>query len=91
MTTFRHKALPCPACSYSLDASTAITGNGAPEPRDFTICWQCGEMLVFTATMGLRGATLTELAELMGEQPEEFQTLMDACHGIQKAKSLTWN
>lgn len=70
-SVLRHRALPCPACGYQSDAlgdPTAPAGTTLNEPADgdYTICFNCGQVFVFSVTAfgtALREPTLAELAE----------------------------
>lgn len=39
--THRHAPDRCPWCGYLVDAATNVTGEGAPEPGDLTLCVKC--------------------------------------------------
>ncbi len=39
----------CPFCGRLLDAATSLEHVDAPKPGDFTVCFDCGALLRFTA------------------------------------------
>lgn len=55
---FERMRLPeshCPACGYLMDAATPVDGGkDGPTPGDFSVCLNCGEMLVYEAGLKLR-------------------------------------
>jgi hypothetical protein len=66
-----HGPLPlsrCPACDYRLDSATIFHGEDVlPEPRDFSVCLNCGQILVYRGDLTLRKATRAEISELMDD------------------------
>lgn len=47
------KGSNCPKCNKFLDAVTAEDGVKSPIPGDLSICFYCGEILVFNDNMEL--------------------------------------
>lgn len=48
-TTKYSKKSTCPCCGYEFDAATDVRQEGSvPEAGDFTICFNCASILVFT-------------------------------------------
>lgn len=45
----------CPNCGYLCGAAAPLAGSAdvPPEAGDFSLCLNCGQLLVFTAGMGL--------------------------------------
>lgn len=77
--TFRHKECYCPSCHYRLEASTAADGNTtAPESGDYSVCWDCAAILVFTDDLSVRLATQTELSEAEKWAPDKYKILREA-------------
>ena len=59
------KADRCPGCSKKLDAVTEIPkGNYKPRPGDISICFYCGQILVFDFDLKLQVAQLNDLMTL---------------------------
>lgn len=53
----------CPRCSKEFTAATSVGPDDArPKPGDPTICFGCGELLVFGADLAPREPTADELA-----------------------------
>lgn len=50
----------CPHCDYPNDANTGINTEDKPQPGDFSICWGCGSVGVFTSENKVR-------------EPDEFE------------------
>jgi hypothetical protein len=48
----------CPSCSERLDAAS---GTELPRPGDFSVCFECGEVLRFTDALGVVAAGAAEL------------------------------
>jgi hypothetical protein len=59
----------CPFCFARLDAATSIRGF-VPTPGSYSICLDCGRLLVFTADLELRKPTMEEHLEV--ESSTEF-------------------
>jgi hypothetical protein len=63
----RHQKLNCRACGNGIDAA-GVTGPVAPDPTDgdYSICFRCGEVSIYTIGplgVALREPTGAELAE----------------------------
>lgn len=57
----------CPRCKEKVDGWTGVTGQEAPKPGDVSVCFACGELLVFVAHelgVGLARATAEEVNAL---------------------------
>lgn len=52
----------CPQCRYGMDRTSQACGTG-----DFSICINCGLLLVFEADLTLRKPAAEELRELMND------------------------
>jgi uncharacterized protein with PIN domain len=74
MKTTRHKATSCPTCGHKLDASSHA--DAAPSVKDFSICFECGEILQYEADFTLVAASKEELAEIERKDPGFHQELM---------------
>jgi len=55
MTAHRLPESECPSCGYRVDAASGISTDEAPKPGDVTLCMKCGQVMQFTATLGVRG------------------------------------
>ena len=55
----------CPFCAHQLDRVMAgpTNPNAVPKPDDFTVCIQCGGVLVFGPDLKVRPPTPAEHAE----------------------------
>lgn len=86
MQSFQHAESRCPQCNYKLDGSTHVHGESAslPEPGDFSICLNCGQVLVYESACSLRKAAAKEIDELMTKQPEAWATIEKAQMFIRK-------
>lgn len=63
--TVRVPATPCPYCGTSNDAATDPTEDRlAPAPGDVSVCFTCGEFLLFDHKLRTRKPTYVELAGL---------------------------
>ncbi len=51
METTRLEEQVCPHCGHDLDAHSGK--NGAPDPGDISICFYCGELIVFSEYLSL--------------------------------------
>ena len=60
----------CPYCGYLCDAAASALNleDTVPEPDDYSLCFACGEWLVFTADLGLRKPTDDEFTEIGTDQ-----------------------
>lgn len=70
MTVFSN-LMYCPHCAACVTAHGGH-GEAAPVPDDFTFCWQCKKLAVFTSTLAgmmLRLPTAGEMQEAF-ESPE---------------------
>lgn len=68
----------CPQCDYKLDAATIARGaDHIPELGDYSICINCGQVLIYRADLTLRQATAPEISELM-ECSEAWATIEKA-------------
>ncbi len=54
----------CPCCEAILTHAVAIGAEWKPEPDSFTLCVDCGELLIFDDGLMLRRPTDRELAAL---------------------------
>lgn len=66
----RLKLEPCPYCGGHLDAAASAEGDDVmPRPGDPSICFHCGEWLIFGEDLKLRKPTDDEHIEI-GLDPE---------------------
>lgn len=53
MTTVFEKFSECPCCKHKINAATDVYNEGrVPEAGDLTLCFNCGELLIFTDGQG---------------------------------------
>jgi hypothetical protein len=75
---------PCPFCGHMLDRVTAGPENpeAVPQEGDFTLCIQCGGLLVFDERVRVRPPTNEEQVEAM-TYPEvvRVMTAIAKAHG----------
>jgi hypothetical protein len=65
MNSRRMAPARCPKCSAVHDAATSIAEEDAtPTPGGYTLCFICGELLVFDEGAALRLPTLAERFDL---------------------------
>lgn len=58
----------CPYCGYKTDAAEAAEGSAVPGAGDWSICFGCGRVAVFTGDgLMTRPATEAEEAEALAE------------------------
>jgi hypothetical protein len=65
---WRHGSLSCSACGYRFDGTGSLVSGDqrAPDDGDFTICFRCGEVMVYVIGalgVSVREPSTTELAE----------------------------
>lgn len=70
----------CPSCGYRMDAATAVDAAdpARPRPGDYSICLDCGSILVFLADYTHRLMTEEEAANLEDETRIQFQRIRKA-------------
>lgn len=69
----------CPHCGYSMDRAAPVGDDaGAPDPGDTSICFGCGEILIFDEQLTLRAMTRLEMRRLHVDDPEAWDTLVSA-------------
>jgi hypothetical protein len=74
----------CPKCDYKLNGASIVSGEDvAPQPGDFSICLNCGQLLVYIDGTLLRKATAVEIRRLMDE-PEQWAVIEKAQAFIQQ-------
>jgi uncharacterized protein with PIN domain len=57
----------CPSCGKLLDAASSFK-NAVPSPGDFSICINCGHILVFADDLTVRNPTDAEIVEIAGNR-----------------------
>jgi hypothetical protein len=55
----------CLKCGKLLDAGTSIIGSKSPKPGDASICFCCGNLMMFDSDMSLRHPTDAERRIMM--------------------------
>jgi hypothetical protein len=74
----------CPQCNYKLTGASIAHGeDAAPSEGDFSICANCGQLLVFQSDVTLRKATTDDVRAMMKE-PEAWAVLEKAQFFIQR-------
>jgi hypothetical protein len=66
----RHAETHCPFCRAIIDAVSEVNNEPVtPDDGDISLCWNCGEWMVFTAAApgGLRRPTHEEYEEITDE------------------------
>jgi hypothetical protein len=83
----------CPTCGYSLEAVTMIGGDQkSPRVGDFSVCFGCGEILVFKKNLSLRLAELNDLAALPKVESELLTNAQSAIREYhRKATPGAWS
>lgn len=77
----------CPHCHELLDDYTAIESNiDVPKEGDFSVCFECGEILRFGPELKLYSASQQDIDELMLKQPETYNMLVTAQKEIRKRR-----
>lgn len=65
----------CPQCNYKLTGASIIYGEDQkPEAGDFSVCLNCGQILVFDADLTLRKMSADKIRELMTDK-EAWDTI----------------
>lgn len=74
------KAAVCPSCGMKMDAATSVTGGGEhiPRPGDYSVCLQCGQILIFDEEREPVLALPEDLEHAEKTSPENFKLLMKA-------------
>ncbi len=68
----------CPACGYAMDRASALEGDARPREGDLSVCFGCGAVLTFDASLRHKPVTTPELAALQREDPDTFGRLQAA-------------
>jgi hypothetical protein len=59
----------CPSCLYTMHLAANADGQeGPPVPGDATLCWNCGQLLLFADDLTLRLANAAEIREYMANE-----------------------
>ncbi len=69
MRTSVTKSTNCPTCHVKIDVATAIDDDVTPVPGNYTLCAECGDVLVFTDDMGVRGLSQSEIDRIKIDEP----------------------
>lgn len=67
----RIKGANCAFCSKRLDATTGLDAS-RPKTGDLSVCFYCGQLMVFTDGDALRAATSAETEDFALDQPREY-------------------
>lgn len=75
----------CPTCGSSCNYwGDFADANSKPGPGDFTICFGCTDLLVFTAHMKVRKPTDAELATIDEEQLRLIEDTRAAAYALKR-------
>lgn len=90
-TTKYSKKSTCPCCGYEFNAATDVRQEGnVPEAGDFTICFGCASILVFTDDDGnVRPAEHNDLKDTDRESLEILAMAKDGVERIIAARSAS--
>ena len=56
----------CTNCGKKIDGALSVGGDYTPEPGNYTLCLDCGHLMVFADDMTLRDPTDEEIVEAAG-------------------------
>lgn len=76
MKTFYTPKSVCPTCGYVVDAASIAVGPEScrpPSEGDISLCFKCGEVMVFRDDLSLRLALLDDLLGLTSEARETLE------------------
>lgn len=75
----------CPTCNFRSNYATCVADkNALPEAGDFSVCIECGEILVFKENLTLRAVTLDDLVSLPEELHTELERMQRAVRQLPK-------
>ena len=76
----------CPTCGYSFNDATMIGDEYAvPRPGDLSVCFKCGEALVFQPDLSL---VIADLDSFEGLEPVEHDLMSSLQFKIRKERPL---
>lgn len=58
----------CTACGYAMNGAICVGEDAAPDPGDFTVCIECGHLMIFGDGLILRNPTDAEMIEIAGDE-----------------------
>ena len=70
MTKLKRAPVPishCTGCGKLCDDATGLATERNPRPGDFTICFGCGHLMVYSDELTLRDPTNAEVVEVAGD------------------------
>lgn len=77
----------CPNCEALLDAVDSVGVDAEPNPGDLTICFYCGEPLIFNEDMSLRAMNDQDMKCFENEGALiEFQAIQKAIMALKDVK-----
>lgn len=78
----------CPICFYEMDAATSLEEpNAKPRVGDFSLCINCGALLVFEERTQLRQATDDDMQHLRPDQKAKVQIAQKIIREQRKEKN----
>lgn len=85
-TDYRLAASPCLHCGRELNGAASVGEDAAPEPGAATVCFFCGNIMVFADDLTLRNLTDAEAREIAGDRRVLAIQAMRALVGPKKAQ-----
>lgn len=76
-TFFMKEECLCPTCGVLLNKATPVGHEQRPGPGDVTICFQCGEILLYGENLELKIPDLNDWNNLR-QCPKEFLHALEA-------------
>lgn len=69
----------CPYCNRVNDGASVVDEpNLMPQPRDFSVCFGCGQILQFGFDLSLQKHTSQDLEQLRKKEPVTYKLLLTA-------------
>lgn len=89
MDRFKTSRVPgnvCPACKHPMDAATSTDRPAKPKPDDVSVCFECGQVLLFNEDLTSRIPSQKEMIEL--QRSHLWPTLERIAVGVRKLRKL---
>jgi Zn ribbon nucleic-acid-binding protein len=74
LTDTRVPVSKCPVCGEPNDMAASIEADVTPKPGDFSVCLECGHVMVYDYELKLREPTSADLIEIAGDKKLLFAT-----------------
>lgn len=89
VTHWHHRPMACLFCGRENEDHAGAEGT-RPEPDDWSMCWGCGEVGVFTDG-GIRRPTPEERAEILADpEVQQARAAIGAAATPEQAAAVTW-